>query len=148
MFAYDAMENHGAITSRGGNASSESGTAGNSTDSTQHVQMTCDDGALVNTGDIDITGGSIEGAATAGEAGIIELYGLSVDNSGDLIANGGAAPDANSTGGDAGDVFVYGRDTGTTNTGDIQVSGGDGATDGASGAVVIDAVNVTDTFVP
>jgi hypothetical protein len=149
MFGFNWVENQGDLLSRGGSASTAAGSPGYSGDSNPHVQLTSDLGPVINAGTIDISGGNMLAAGTAGNTGLIEIVGQSVDNSGDLIATGGDGTVAGTTGGEAGDVFVYGIVSGTTNTGDVDVLGGDGVdADGDHGQVFIDSVNVTDTFLP
>lgn len=135
--------------SRGGSASTAAGTPGNSDNSDPQVQLTSDLGPVINSATIDISGGDMLASGTAGYAGLIEIVGQSVDNSGDLIAAGGDGTVATTTGGEGGDVFVYGIVSGSENTGDIDVLGGDGMPDdGEHGTVFIDSVNVTDDFLP
>jgi hypothetical protein len=87
---------------------------------------------LVNSGNIDVTGGS---GATGSRGGSVDMAAQHVGNAGSVTANGG---DGTTAGGAGGDITLMFSEAGTptTNTGTLSVAGG--APDGSAGTINID----------
>ena len=144
MWGYNRAENHGAIMAASGDASDDGITAGSCDDG---VRIYSDLGPAINTGNIDTSGGLASGAASiGGNGGIFELVGHFASNSGAISVKGGNSSDAEGVGGDADNIFIYGVLEGSTNTGTFNVDGGTATTLGAHGEVVIDGMNMTDSW--
>lgn len=157
LWGMNHAENHGDIDATGGDASAVGGQGGAGArpndyngDGDYGVYVLTDLGPAINTGSIDTSGG--DGKAENGDGGdaeLVEIVGLTAENSGDITAAGGegGASGTDSYGGDGSLVFLYGVYDGSTNSGTLNVDGGAGATeDGDDGEVVIDGANVTDDW--
>jgi len=97
----------------------------------------------MNTGAITTAGGSATANNADGhDAQYIEMWGLSIDNSGNLSANGGDGGATGGNGGDGDNIFLFSWE-GTHNTGTLNTSGGTGEEPGDDAWSYIDGVNVT-----
>ena len=146
LWGYNRVENHGAIMAEGGDCSADACTAGSV--SKNATEFFSDLGPVISTGDISLGGGDATGAGATigGRAGSVEIVGYSVEISGALSCTGGSANTAAGTAGAAGDIFVYGIFDGTTSSATYNVDPGEGSDDGVHGEVIIDGMNMTDTW--
>jgi hypothetical protein len=142
----NGVENHGRVRAYGGKALDT--IVGGGHRQSPAFLMVSELGPAVNTGNVDISGGPAEKASVSGgPGGTAEIIGASVDNSGKLDCAGGDGHATKGEGGDGGNVFLDGKVSGTTNSGDLDVSGGSANIDGDPGQVIIDGVNVTDDYI-
>ncbi|MCK5690141.1 hypothetical protein KAI87_12765, partial [Myxococcota bacterium] len=144
MWGYNRAENYGDISMKGGNSSADNTTVYSSD---YGLGIFSDLGPAINTGDVDMSGGLASGAnSTGGKGSIFELVGYSAMNSGAITVKGGNSTGTDGVGGAANDIFIYGVFEGSTNTGTFNIDAGTGATLGAHGEVVIDGMNMTDSW--
>jgi hypothetical protein len=144
VFGYSGVLNSGRFLADGGVGDGDGGGDG----STKYgITFIADYGPVVNTAELSVNGGS-SAAADGGDAGIVELVGWEVQNSGALHADGGdGSTDDNYYGGDGGLLFLLSIWSTTANTtADMDILGGTGHTPGDLGEVFIDGANVTDDW--
>jgi len=109
-------------------------------------------GDMLNSGDINARGG-IGGADDGGNGASVEMYasGRKLVNSGNILAAGGNTTDADSDGGDGGELYVYAeygpvdRDApagGLFVSGNIDLSGGDAVATGYGDGGVAGSIDV------
>jgi hypothetical protein len=140
--AYEWVENSAVILTNGGN-----GDAGNG-NSAGDVKLEATSGQVVNAGSITGVGGS--SASAEGKTGsTIELVGLLVDNTADLIAHGGEGGSGSGVGGNGGHIRLESRAGVSANSGNLNINvGTGGGGDGTPGWVFIDGMDHTEDWTP
>jgi hypothetical protein len=130
-----AAENRAKLTGLGGQASggpAPGGQGGN-------VSLLSDDGAVTNTGDVDLSGGASSGSG--GQGGDLTFTGVTLTTGGALKSKGG---NGTVLGGQGGLMRLWATGGGmTSSTSTFDVAGGTGAPAGAKGQVLIDGADVT-----
>lgn len=144
VVAGNGFENHGTLDFSGGDASALNADGGYGGD----VDIYSETGPVINTGAIISAGGNATAnGADGGNASSIEIWGLTINNSANLSANGGAGGTAensgdHSNGGDGEHIFLFSWE-GTVNIGTLDTSGGTGENPGDEAFSYVDGVNVT-----
>lgn len=140
----------GDILARAGDASGSSSRGGDGsvqTDASASVELWSRRGPVRSIGRIDVRGGHALVDGDGGRGGGAVLYGTLVVHEGDIDARGGDGNGSDRRGAAGGVVSLFSIDGGTQNAaGQIAVSGGSGAFEGARGTVLEDGFDTTSAW--
>jgi hypothetical protein len=131
-----SLNNSGLIDASGGDGQYGGGDAGSLDFDGDSVALICA-GPITNSGEIVASGGSgyMYNAGNCGNGGALYLRGDSVNNTGNLTANGGN--NVNKNGGSGGYIELTAYAEKTATSGNLNARGGDGRNGGYGGTILI-----------
>ncbi len=138
LWGYNGVTNTGSIIATGGDdLGTDGGTTGYGSRA-NNIEIYTNLGAVINEAPLNVSGGN--GEYRGGDASSIDIYGTTINNTANLVANGGHSDNtlAGSRGGYGGYIELASPDgiQAITHTGTVSVASGDGETSGIDGTFI------------